>query len=74
MSISASYGCVALVMLGLLVGAGGKDVRKARRPHFAGAAFSKTWLNELISAGVGHGATHHRRGSDDGKLRGGGSE
>jgi hypothetical protein len=48
-----------------------KAGRNARRPHFLGAAFSKTLLNQLISVVVGHGATHHRRWSDDGKLRGG---
>jgi len=37
---------------------------------FEGAAFSKTLLS-YISVVVGHGATHHRRTSDDGKLRGG---
>jgi hypothetical protein len=48
----------------------GKDGRDARRPHFAGAAFSKTLLIYQFSFVVGHGATHHRRTSDDGKLRG----
>jgi len=38
---------------------------------FEGAAFSKTLLIWLIRVVVGHGATHHRRSSDDGKLRGG---
>jgi hypothetical protein len=51
------------------------DEKKAgqneRRPHVVGAAFSKTLLIWLFSAGVGHGATHHRRGCDDGKWRGG---
>jgi hypothetical protein len=42
----------------------------ARKPHFAGAAFSKTLLIELFSVVVGHGATHHRGTSDDGKWRG----
>jgi hypothetical protein len=37
---------------------------------FKGAAFSKTLLIYLFSVVVGHGATHHRRSSDDGKLRG----
>jgi hypothetical protein len=36
---------------------------------FAGAAFSKTLLIWLFSVVVGHGATHHRRTSDDGKWR-----
>jgi hypothetical protein len=43
----------------------------ARRPHVAGAAFSKTLLIYSFSVVVGHGATHHRRQSDDGKWRGG---
>jgi hypothetical protein len=51
-----------------------KAGRNARRPHLAGAAFSKTLLIYLFSVVVGHGATHHRRTSDDGKLRGVGSE
>jgi len=38
---------------------------------FEGAAFSKTLLIWYFSVVVGHGATHHRRSSDDGKLRGG---
>jgi hypothetical protein len=37
---------------------------------FEGAAFSKTLLIYLFSVVVGHGATHHRRSSDDGKQRG----
>jgi hypothetical protein len=37
---------------------------------FEGAAFSKTLLIYLFSVVVGHGATHHRRTSDDGKWRG----
>jgi len=45
----------------------------ARRPHFEGAAFSKTLLIYLFSVVVGHGVTHHRRSSDDGKQRGVGS-
>ena len=44
--------------------------RNARRPHVAGAAFSKTLLIWLFSVVVGHGATHHRRTSDDGKWSG----
>src|ERR1700712_3116377 len=40
---------------------------------FEGAAFSKTLLIWLFSVVVGHGATHHRRTSDDGKRRGAGS-
>jgi hypothetical protein len=40
---------------------------------FEGAAFSKTLLIYLFSVVVGHGATHHRRTSDDGKWRGVGS-
>jgi len=46
-----------------------KAGRNARRPHFAGAAFSKTLLIYLFSVVVGHGATHHRRTGDDGKWR-----
>jgi hypothetical protein len=38
---------------------------------FEGAAFSKTLLIYWFSMVVGHGAAHHRRQSDDGKLRGG---
>jgi hypothetical protein len=38
---------------------------------FAGAAFSKTLLNYLISVVVGHGATHRRRSSDGAGRRGG---
>jgi hypothetical protein len=34
---------------------------------FSGAAFSKTLLIWLFSVVVGHGATHHRRTSDDGR-------
>src|ERR1700759_2247315 len=45
--------------------------RNARRPRFSGAAFSKTKLIYLFSVVVGHGAAHHRRWYDDGKLRGG---
>jgi hypothetical protein len=41
---------------------------------FKGAAFSKTVLIYSFSVVVGHGATHHRRSSDDGKWRGIGSE
>jgi hypothetical protein len=48
---------------------GQAETREGRT--FQGAAFSKTLLNWLISVVVGHGATHHRRWSDDGKLRGG---
>jgi len=50
----------------------GRNAEKAAT--FSVAAFSKAGLIVLISAGVGHGATHHRHGGDDGKLRGAGSE
>src|ERR1700690_3384558 len=50
-----------------------KGEQNARRPHFLGAAFSKTLLIWLFSVVVGHGATHHRRTSDDGKWRAVGS-
>jgi hypothetical protein len=44
---------------------------KREKAALAGAAFSKTLLIYLFSVVVGHGATHHRRQSDDGKQRGG---
>ncbi|WP_156041845.1 hypothetical protein [Bradyrhizobium sp. URHD0069] len=44
---------------------------KRKKAALAGAAFSKTLLIYLFSVVVGHGATHHRRQSDDGKWRGG---
>src|SRR4051812_16401689 len=43
----------------------------AKRPHLAGAAFSKTWLIYRFSLVVGHGARPHRRGYDGGRRRGG---
>jgi hypothetical protein len=43
-----------------------KAGRKAKRPHLAGAAFSKTWLIYLFSVVVGHGARPHRREYDGG--------
>jgi hypothetical protein len=49
-----------------------KKAAKTREGRtFEGAAFSKTLLIWLFSVVVGHGATHHRRSSDDGELRGG---
>src|SRR3954447_10569779 len=55
MSINASYGWVALVMSNSSWGrkiweAGGKGARKAKRPHLAGAAFSKTYAELSGSA------------------------
>jgi hypothetical protein len=37
--------------------------------NFWVAAFSKTLLSYLFSVVVGHGATHHRHGRDDGIRR-----
>jgi hypothetical protein len=44
--------------------------KREKAALFEGAAFSKTLLIYLFSVVVGHGATHHRRTSDDGKWRG----
>src|SRR5207237_9930923 len=75
-SISASNGCVAMFMANSWrgdVALSSEGGAKRKKPHFAGAAFSRTLLNCCFSVVVGHGATHHRRTSDDGKWRGVGS-
>jgi hypothetical protein len=61
------------ILLGALDEEAGRNAKKAAT--LSVAAFSKTLqLSGEISAGVGHGATHHRHGGDDGKLRSAGSE
>src|SRR5262249_2662838 len=71
MSISASNEWVAWVMSNSFWVWVERAGRKAKRPHLAGAAFSKTGLIYWFSFVVGHGARPHRRGYDDGRRGGG---